>query len=125
LPTIIDQTCSQNFLRQLKALQKKYRRAGDDVAGALSDISKARKTAHSANAVPGYDQTVWKYRCGSSDMKRGSRGGFRIMARYYAESDTLVPFTIYTHDQYENQPPEGDIKAWLKQLVAVAPHCES
>jgi mRNA-degrading endonuclease RelE of RelBE toxin-antitoxin system len=108
---------SLTFKRQLKELHKKYRHAEADLADAYADIIKDREHACNAVATPGYDSTVWKYRCESTDMKRGQSGGFRIMMLWKEEENTLYPFCIYTHADYPTQPPYKDLRKWLKKTL--------
>lgn len=69
--------------------------------------------------IPGYSGTVWKYRFPNSDAKKGSSGGYRVLAFYHAGSNTLYPFSIYTHGQYEVQPPKDRIEQWIKEILPV------
>lgn len=77
-----------------------------------------RKTACYALPVPNFYGTVWKYRFESSDMGRGQSGGFRVMAHYSEQENTLYPFCIYTHVDYPSQPPKKDLRAWLKGMLS-------
>jgi mRNA-degrading endonuclease RelE of RelBE toxin-antitoxin system len=118
---LIEPGLSRTFKRQLKELLKKYRHAETDLAEAYAQIIKDRKRACNALDVPGYGSKIWKYRCDSVDMERGQSGGFRIMALWKEEENTLYPFCIYTHIQYPKQPPVKDLRKWLKEVLGVGP----
>jgi mRNA-degrading endonuclease RelE of RelBE toxin-antitoxin system len=117
LPVLIDEEASANYRRCLKRLTKTYRRAETDIASAFEEIIKDFRRACHATPVPGYNSTVWKYRCASSDMSKGRSGGFRMLCYYSEELNTLYPFYAYTHTEFENQPPPKDIRNCLKELL--------
>lgn len=54
-------------------------------------------------------------------MKRGNSGGFRVLAYYGQEEQTLYPFFVYTKAEYEKapkqQPGDKDIRNCIKQLI--------
>ncbi len=50
-------------------------------------------------------------------MKRGNRGGFRILAYYSEAEQVLYPFLVDTHEQYPDQPPREKIKSALEELL--------
>jgi len=50
-------------------------------------------------------------------MRRGQRGGFRVIAYYSPEEKTLYPLMVYTHQIYEGQPPDQEIKSALQSLL--------
>jgi mRNA-degrading endonuclease RelE of RelBE toxin-antitoxin system len=116
LACLIDEQASSDFQRQKKEL-KKYRRLDQDLATAYEAIQEDFKTACHATPIPGYHGTVFKYRCANSDTNKGRSGGYRILAFYHESSNTICPFSIYTHDQYPGQPPKERMDRWLKELV--------
>jgi hypothetical protein len=80
------------------------------------EISRDYQHACGANGVPGFSNTVWKYRCESRDMARGRSGGFRVLVYVRENNKTLYPFHVYRKSDYE-KPPDKDVKAWLKGLL--------
>jgi mRNA-degrading endonuclease RelE of RelBE toxin-antitoxin system len=118
LSCIIDDEISPDFERQKKSLRKKYHRLEADVAHAFEGILKDFRTACNAVPVPGHAGKVWKYRFKNSDNNRGQSSGYRILAYYLEPSNTLVPFSIYTHDDYPAQPPTAVIERWLQTVLA-------
>jgi mRNA-degrading endonuclease RelE of RelBE toxin-antitoxin system len=115
---LIDSRRSPTFNRQLKELAKRYRHIETDLANAYAEIIKDRLAACNACQVPGFEQ-VWKYRCDSSDMKRGQSGGFRLMTVWSEPESTLYPFCVYTHVDYPVQPPTKDVRKWLKEILRI------
>lgn len=132
----VNDSLSTEYTRQLRDLRKTYRNIDDDLAHGFEEIIKDRKVACHALPVPGLDSNkdalgnhveprVWKYRIPSKDMQRGKSGGFRILSYYRDTDNTLYPFCIYTHAQYDNQPPHKDLKKWLRGLGEMLPGIEA
>jgi mRNA-degrading endonuclease RelE of RelBE toxin-antitoxin system len=115
---------SPTFIKQLKALSKKYRHIETDLATAYETIIKDRSNACNAFQIPGYT-SVWKYRCDSSDMARGQSGGFRVLMLWNEKENTLYPFCIYTHADYPSQPPVKDVRKWIKEALEIKPKTTS
>jgi len=87
------------FERQVKRLQKKYRRLKDDLI-ALRQVLLANPRA--GNAIPGLHNKIYKLRLASSDFARGKSGGFRVIY-YFAPSHThIYLLTIYPKSEKEN-----------------------
>lgn len=40
------------------------------------------------------------------------------MAILSAEQSTLYPFCLYTHSEFENQPPADSIRKWVAEVMA-------
>lgn len=68
------------FQKDLKRIRKKYPRSEDTIRGAMEAIAGDYERVCHAQAVPGFDKTVWKYRVPNPDQQRGGRGGFRLIA---------------------------------------------
>jgi mRNA-degrading endonuclease RelE of RelBE toxin-antitoxin system len=127
---LVNDSLSADYQRHLRDLRKSFRRIDEDLAQGYEDIIKARRSACNALPVPGLasnrdaegnpvEPRVWKYRIPSRDMQRGKSGGYRILAYY--RDNTLYPFCLYTHVQYDGQPPNKKLKEWLGNLVATLP----
>nr|VFJ72777.1 MAG: hypothetical protein BECKFW1821C_GA0114237_103717 [Candidatus Kentron sp. FW] len=83
----------------MRRLKKSYPRILDD----LKEITEALKAGHLVgDPIPGFSRRVYKARIPSSDMKRGKRGGFRIV--YYVVLDKAVIgiLTVYAKSRQEN-----------------------
>jgi hypothetical protein len=59
-------------------------------------ISEDHERAANATAIPGFGRKIWKYRCKSADLERGSQGGFRIIAYHDDATGTLYPILLYS-----------------------------
>jgi hypothetical protein len=93
----IDLDACPLFARLLKTLRKKYRKIDADLAEVFEEVEKDYETAAGADPIPGWQRTVWKHRCGSSDMKVGRSRGFRIISVIKTDADPhiLYPVLIY------------------------------
>jgi hypothetical protein len=97
-PCEIDAEACPLFLANVKRLRsKKFRNIDKDLAAVFARIESDYQTAANAAAIPGWDNTVWKHRCGSRDIQAGSRGGFRIISvvDVTTQPHTLYPVLIY------------------------------
>jgi hypothetical protein len=90
----------QKIVARLKA--KNYRHVEADLEDAFKSIASDYEHANHADAIPGHNRTVWKYRAASKDIGKGSRYGFRIIAHYVPESNTLYPIFLYPKKEQEN-----------------------
>lgn len=111
----VDDAKSSSFRRTLKKLRKKYPKAADDVAAALAEIAKDHVTACNAAALPGYHGLLWKYRCRSSDMKRGQSGAFRIIAYFDEQDRVLYPMLIYWKGDRQGLP-DSELQAAMAEV---------
>ena len=65
---------TETFQKSMKILKKKYRRVKDDIAGTIQAIEEDPTIG---DPIPGWNKEIWKVRTASSDVKKGTRGGFR------------------------------------------------
>ncbi len=119
---LIDDT-TPAFQRRVKHLRKDFPKIDEDLQHLFEKITKADSFKVHGDGVPGFGNTVWKYRCESSNMNRGKSGGFRILAYFLESRSTLYPFLVYTKKEYEKadkgQPSKNDIKGALSALMGV------
>jgi hypothetical protein len=103
----IDVDACPLFARLLKQLRKKYRRIEQDLKKAFTDIERDYETACGGSPIQGWQGEVWKYRCGSTDMRTGRSGGFRIIAVVEKSSNphVLYPILLYA------KPEKADVSA--------------
>ena len=76
---------ADTFQKSIKALKKKYPHVKDDL---LSQIETLEKDPSAGDPIPGWNQEVWKVRVASSDVKKGKRGGYRLI--YFWEAGPLT-----------------------------------
>lgn len=103
-----------SFSRDISKLRKKYRNIEGDIEALFEKIEKNYRAAASAQAIPGYSNSLWKYRCRSTDLKRGGRGGFRVIC-YLDDTQTMYPIAIYVKSHQSVQDATR-IDLALKQL---------
>jgi len=102
----IDLDSSPTFRKLLRKLRRSYPQITDDLREIFEKIEEDYRRAAGAAAIPGFGEEVWKYRCKSSDLKRGAQRGFRIVAYYDSERNVLHPILVYTKPQQEDVSPE-------------------
>ncbi len=66
-------------------------------------------------AIPGLKHKVYKARMKSTDMKRGKRGGYRVIYYLQTAQNRVILLTIYTKARRENIRVQ-EILSLLKQL---------
>ncbi|HLY60273.1 MAG TPA: hypothetical protein VKV95_05860 [Terriglobia bacterium] len=112
-PCIIEREASPQFRLQVSHWKKKdFPHIEEDLAEAFESIQENYRGANHARSKPGFNDTVWKYRQNSSDLKRGASYGFRIYAYYDKDSNKLYPIVVYPKKMME----EFDIDK-LKEAV--------
>ena len=89
------------FKKKAKILLKKYRNIGQDLSGLQEELLSNPK---SGNAIPNFENKVWKVRMGSVDMKVGKSGGFRIYYHLDEEDKTISLLYIHTKEEMESIP---------------------
>lgn len=98
------------FRRRLKKLIKKYKMEGDDFKSLIETLEN---NPLEGNAIPRFGNKIYKIRMGSSNMKRGKRGGFRII--YYISDRVVYLLTIYVKAKKEEVSVK-EIKDALREL---------
>ena len=98
------------FRRRLKKLNKKYRRIGEDYKSLIETLEN---NPSEGDAIPGFGNKIYKIRMKSSNMKRGKRGGFRII--YYLSGHIVYLLTIYAKAKKEEVSVK-EIKEALREL---------
>jgi len=98
------------FRRRLKKLSKRYRRIGEDYKSLIETLESNPLTG---DAIPGFGNKIYKIRMRSSNMKRGKRGGFRVI--YYLSDHIVYLLTIYAKAKREEISVK-EIKEALKGL---------
>ena len=86
---------SPTFRRLVAEYQRRYPRTKKDLTDAFNRIEQDPEHAAHARRMVGFGPGVWKYRCKHSDVSRGVRGGYRIVAMYDARHAILRPIVLY------------------------------
>lgn len=84
---------AEHFKKQCKSLTKKHPRVIGDIRTALEVFQK--ETAQYLGAK------LYKIRISSSDIRKGKRGGFRVILLVIEIANILVPITIYAKNDRE------------------------
>jgi len=103
---------TEPFKRKLKKLKKKYPHIKNDLSRVLSDMENGESLGY---PIPELFNRVYKVRVGSSDMKRGKRGSYRIIHYLEDRNSMIYLLTIYGKPKRENIPVKSII-AILKEL---------
>jgi len=75
--------------------KKDFPRIEKDLEEAFKSIRQDYRKAKNARSKPGFNDTLFKYRQKSTDLKRGASYGFRIYAYYDISSNILYPIVVY------------------------------
>ncbi|MFQ6072081.1 MAG: type II toxin-antitoxin system RelE/ParE family toxin [Methanosarcinales archaeon] len=100
------------FNRKLKKLKKKYRNIKKDYELLLDTLEK---DPYAGDAIKGCKNKIYKIRLKSSDMKRGKRGGFRVIYYLVDRDKKIYLLTIYAKTKKETISIK-EIKDALKEL---------
>ena len=115
---------SPTFRRLIAEYQRRYSRTKDDLAKAFSRIEQDPEHAAHARRMIGFGASVWKYRCRQSDVSRGTRGGYRIIAVYDAANAILRPIVLYAKVDREDVSA-AEVKRAIQELREVLKASES
>lgn len=100
------------FKRQLFRLARKYRNIADDFERFLLDFDLGRVRG---DAIRGFGGKIFKARMKSSDIRKGKRGGYRVIY-YLKHSERLVyMLAIYAKVEREDIAVE-EIRDILEEL---------
>ncbi|MEW8025990.1 MAG: type II toxin-antitoxin system RelE/ParE family toxin [Candidatus Thiodiazotropha sp.] len=83
---------SDAFKRQLKRLNRKYRRIRSDVEPLITQLEAGETPG---DQIQGTGYTVYKVRVKNSDAQRGKSGGYRVIY-YLATQDSVLLVSIYS-----------------------------
>ena len=83
---------TETFQKSMKILKKKYRRVKDDIAGTIQVIEEDPTIG---DPIPGWSKEIWKVRTASSDVKKGTRGGFRSIYLWKPGEITVYMLAAY------------------------------
>ena len=107
MPTCrIDIEASPTFRRLVRQYQARYPKTKSDLIDAFTRIEQDPEHAAHARRLIGLGRSVWKYRCKHSDLSRGVRGGYRIVAVYDATNAILRPILLYAKVDSDDVSPD-------------------
>lgn len=101
----------RGFLADLKKQSKLHRSTENDLAAALKLVERDGIQPHADKMRVVENRTFWKIRVGIAGSKIGKSKGFRLVLMEEGDRRKLV--WLYTHAEFEGQPPFDEI---LKRL---------
>jgi len=87
------------FNKQLKKLTRRYPNIKADLKRFIQDFKEGRGRGR---AIPGLRHKVYKARMKSTDMRRGKRGGFRIIYYLQIADGKIIFLSIYAKSRRED-----------------------
>ena len=100
------------FEKQVKKLAKKYPHIKDDLEAFKNDFIAGKIQG---DRIPGLKREIYKARWRSTDMRRGKRGGYRIIYHLQPENNVVILLIIYAKVTREDISVK-EIQDILKQL---------
>ena len=107
-----DVQLTETFQKSIKALKKKYPHVKNDL---LSQIKTLEKDPSAGDPIPGWNTEIWKVRVASSDVKKGKRGGYRLI--YFWKPGEIKIYLLVTYFKGEKaEITKKEIETLLKKL---------
>jgi len=103
---------AETFQRSTKILKNKFRRVKDDLSIIIKILEEDPTIG---DPIPGWKKEIWKVRVASSDVKKGKRGGFRLIYLWRAGESAVYLSVVY----FKGEEPEiskKKIERLLRQL---------
>ena len=106
-----------SFERNVAKLERRYRSIRRDPQDLFQEIAEDYRHRCGARRVPrmrlpSRGLSIWKYRCGSRDRRRGRSGGFRVICLFREADSTMNPILIF-----DKAPGDATLKP--KQIDAL------
>ena len=103
---------TETFQKSIKALRKKYPHVKDDL---ISQIRALEKDPSAGDPIPDWNKEVWKVRIASSDVKKGKRGGYRLI--YFWKAGEMKIYLLFGYFKGEKtEITKKEIESLLKKL---------
>jgi mRNA-degrading endonuclease RelE of RelBE toxin-antitoxin system len=83
---------TETFQKSIKILKKKFRRVKDDLSGIIQILERDPTIG---DPIPGWNKEIWKVKVASSDVKKGKRGGFRLIYLWKSGEFTVYLLAAY------------------------------
>lgn len=103
---------TETFQKSIKILIKKYRSVKDDLSDTIQFLEKDPTIGDS---IPGWNKEIWKVRVASSDVKKGKRGGFRLIYLWKEGEFNVYLLTVYFKRE-KTDISKREIEELLKKL---------
>lgn len=103
---------AETFQKSIKALKKKYPHVKDDL---ICQIRMLEEDPSGGDPIPGWNKEVWKVRVSSSDVKKGKRGGYRLI--YFWKTGEMKVYLLVAYFKGEKtEITKKEIETLLKKL---------
>ena len=103
---------TETFQKSVKALKKKYSHAKKDL---LDQIVVLEEDPSIGDPIPGWNKERWKVRVASSNVKKGKRGGFRLIYFWRADEMKIYLLVAYFKGKKE-EITKKEVETLLKKL---------
>ena len=103
---------TETFQKSVKALKKKYPHVKDDLLG---QIKVLEEDPSAGDPIPGWNKEIWKVRVASSDVRKGKRGGFRLIYLWKADEIEIYLLVAYFKGE-KTEITKKEIETLLKQF---------
>ena len=107
-----DVQLTETFQKSIKDLKKKYPQVKDDL---LANVKALEKDPSAGDPIPGWNKEVWKVRVASSDVKKGKRGGYRLIYLWKAGEMKIYLLVAYFKGE-KVEITKKEIETLLKKL---------
>jgi len=103
---------SETFQKSIKSLKKKYPHVKDDL---FSQIRALEENPAGGDPIPGWNKELWKVRAASSDVKKGKRGGYRLI--YFWKTGEMKVYLLVAYFKGEKvEITKKEIESLLRKL---------
>lgn len=109
---IYDVHLTETFQKSIKVLKKKYPHVKEDL---LRQIKTLEEDPSAGDSIPGWNKDVWKVRAASSDVKKGKRGGYRLIYFWKAGEMKIYLLVVYFKGE-KAEITKREIETLLKKL---------
>lgn len=101
------------FERCIKDLKKKYPHVKDDLEKVFPWL---REDPEVGDSIPGFGDRVWKLRVASRDIKKGKRGGYRLIYYWKRDSPKLYLILVYAKVRKEDVTKK-ELERFLREVL--------
>ena len=101
------------FERCIKDLKKKYPNVKDDLAKVFPRL---RENPEVGDSIPGFEDRVWKLRVASTDLRKGKRGGYRLIYYWRRNHPKLYLVLVYAKVRKEDVTKK-ELERFLREIL--------
>ena len=71
--------------------------------------------------IPGFEDRVWKLRAASTDIRKGKRGGYRLIYYWRRNSPKLYLVLVYAKVRKEDVTKK-ELECFLREIIEFSAH---